>query len=462
MLRLLQTKLFLNLRQSPRSSVFLLALFAMGWTTLSFFPGNTNFDSRRQYEQVKSGIFSDWHPPIMAAIWRIFDPVLPGPKSLFLLHNLLFWLGVSILALLIPGLKRKVGIFLFFILCPPITAFLGTVIKDVAMGCSLFLASCLLFVAQVQGRRLLALISLPFLWYGIAMRHNGILAAIPLAIWFSAILVKDSIGYPFQASRTLKTKIAVTFLGLSVSLACYCSIKLLNKTLTQGRSDYPAQQILLHDLVAISIQDGVNYLPDTIKLFHFYTIDDLKLLYDPGSIVELYHSHGLVPKLPKFHQQEEFALLRIQWARTVCSHPLLYLWHRLLALQTMMNLNLKPCTVPYTLVKFYSPLDLNITHFSLKSLILVYLHFFRNSYFFRGWFHLALAPFLVLFARRSHPEYSSIAFALGASGALYGWAYFFVGTYDHFRLMWWPAVCNCLLLSLILFFPSSNRPITFR
>src|SRR4051794_3012093 len=69
-------------------------------TCVVFYPGYMTDDSITQLRQAREGYYGDWHPPIMAWIWRILDRIIPGPFGMVLFHNLLFWTGLSFIAYL--------------------------------------------------------------------------------------------------------------------------------------------------------------------------------------------------------------------------------------------------------------------------------------------------------------------------------------------------------------------------
>ena len=52
-----------------------------------FWPGRVNVDIANQYLQATGEIpYSDWHPPVMSAVWRILIDITGDPGSLLLLQ----------------------------------------------------------------------------------------------------------------------------------------------------------------------------------------------------------------------------------------------------------------------------------------------------------------------------------------------------------------------------------------
>ena len=46
-----------------------------------FWPGVALYDTVAQYRQVVSGQFDDWHPPIMARLWRVMHAAFGGAAA---------------------------------------------------------------------------------------------------------------------------------------------------------------------------------------------------------------------------------------------------------------------------------------------------------------------------------------------------------------------------------------------
>src|SRR5258708_13870483 len=56
-----------------------------------YWPGIMIDDARWQYQQAVDNAFEDWHPPLMAWIWRRLMIVEPGPAPMLTLQLLLYW-----------------------------------------------------------------------------------------------------------------------------------------------------------------------------------------------------------------------------------------------------------------------------------------------------------------------------------------------------------------------------------
>ena len=172
------------------------ALTGAGWFVGGFFlhfaimyPGFMTYDAVNQILEARAGVFSDWHPPLMALIWRWLEHLMPGPAPMLFLQLGLIWLGAflvfhaffqsccgKIAASLLCGL--------FFL--PPMFGVSGAILKDMLMWGALLAAFGVaghIKVTTNQKLRLtgvLSITTLLLLWLAILLRHNAIFATIPL------------------------------------------------------------------------------------------------------------------------------------------------------------------------------------------------------------------------------------------------------------------------------------------
>src|SRR5216684_4025026 len=79
-----------------RLASLLAAALGVVFTVASFFPGYMSPDSVWQLQQGRAMRFNDWHPPVMSFLWGVIDRVVPGPAGMLVLHNVMFWAGLSL------------------------------------------------------------------------------------------------------------------------------------------------------------------------------------------------------------------------------------------------------------------------------------------------------------------------------------------------------------------------------
>jgi hypothetical protein len=150
---------------------------------LIFWPGVVTPDSLSQYGQALSGHYEDWHPPIMAFLWRQLGWLAPGQAPFLVMDALLYWGGTLLLA---DGLRRDgrpcTALAVVAIAAMPIPfGQLGAIVKD-----SLLAACCLAATGlAARGNRPARLIAAGLLVIAAATRINALFAVAPLLIWLA-------------------------------------------------------------------------------------------------------------------------------------------------------------------------------------------------------------------------------------------------------------------------------------
>jgi len=156
--------------------------------------------------EARSGIYTDLHPAIMAATIRCMFHIFPDERSglgcLFIIENLFFWTGL--LLVLLSGRRfwenknqktiwmLAVPLILLFVIWVDIiiltTRFLS---KDFFQLACLLLATGLLLNLPHKffWRLLVGAFILFLLFYGTALRHNLVLALLPMLYWLSLTIM---------------------------------------------------------------------------------------------------------------------------------------------------------------------------------------------------------------------------------------------------------------------------------
>ena len=172
-------------------------------------------DSEIQLVQARSDTLADWHPIIMALIWRPIDAVVPGPLGMLLLFLGLYWGAFYMLtrqALAISRLHATAMSLLPFL--PFLANFAGTIWKDVLVFGS-FMAAIALAGTTTPARLLAAIIGFLLVWIGALARHNAGLAAVPILV----LLLWPQAASPLVLIRRLCAAMAVLALLLLGSVA---------------------------------------------------------------------------------------------------------------------------------------------------------------------------------------------------------------------------------------------------
>jgi hypothetical protein len=427
-----------------RLACSLAAAVGVVFTVASFFPGYMSQDSVSQLLQGRAMSFTDWHPPVMSLLWGLLDRIVPGPAGMLILHNAMFWGGLSLFVYHL-GFERlwAAAAILLVGLSPPVFSLLSTIWKDVGMGCSLVLGCGLLLRAERRHSRLAWVMAMISLWYALGVRHNAIIAVIPLAIW--AALISRAL-FP-SASSNPRVSAALRACLLVILLAVASAG--VNKLLAQPGSPRPVQQILVHDLVAVSLETNRIYLPDYLtEALGSSEVSALKPLYTPNEIVPLFGCDANNRRFPIVAEPDKFARLWATWRSTIPRHPGAYIKHRARVFESEFGIGRNTICLPFWDGIHPSSLNVVFHPTSLNRSVMNILSRVKDGPLFRGWLYLALLIGLIsMFWLGSHQDRAA-ALLIGLSGLLYAIAYFFVSTTCDFRMHWW-SVLTVFLLALL-------------
>ena len=418
----------------------LAAAFGFAVTLATFWPGYMSVDSLVQLGEARTHQYNDWHPPVMSWLWSLVDSVIPGPQGMLILHNATFWGGLALIAR--NSLRSAFGALAVLAIgfLPPMFGLLSTIWKDVAQGAMLLCGFALLQHARMHNSRWALWAALPPLAYGTLVRHNGFFAALPLTLWWGWLAMK------LYASRWTR-RWTVTGAALLVALVLL-SIG-VTRALTGGKSMHHQQVILLHDLVAISLERHQNLLPDYLqKSPHPLSLERLALMYDPGNTVWLWCCEG--PRIPLTQDPTQNRQLLRQWFKVVSQNPGVYLRHRWKTVCSQFGIASAVVAYP-----FHHGIDPNSFGLSFRpgrwnTWVMAELETTKNSFLFRGWVYVVATVAFMVLSRLVRPRNFGMALVLGSSGLLYAVTLFPIDLASDFRLIWWTAVVGWVL-PLIVF-----------
>lgn len=230
----------------------ILAAAAAVLTIAAFWPGYMSVDSAAQLEQARYGIRDTGHPPLLSILWRPVDSIIPGPGGMLAVQAGLYWLGVALLS---PS-----AAWLLAGLLPPLAGVTGVVWKDVWMFVTLLVAVGWL----ARGR---AWAGLAFLLLATGLRHNGILAVVPL-LWPAAGILARKRGW-----RAWPVFVALMIVFIAAA-----------RVLTQppGIPDPKLWRLsLAHDVAGISLRANQDFFPPGFLASQGLTLDTLRRIHVP-------------------------------------------------------------------------------------------------------------------------------------------------------------------------------------
>jgi hypothetical protein len=313
----------LQWRGAPLAMIIILAVLGAAIVCLAYWPGIMIDDARWQYQQVVDNAYEDWHPPLMAWIWRHLTVFARGPAPMLALQLLLYWAGFALIAT--SALKRgRPRLALALALAgflPATLALTGAVIKDALMnGILLTAAGTLLWRPLVQkpaARTGLALGAIALLLVASALRFNAFFACVPLAL---AALPRR---FTSRAPRLL--------LSGAVAAAAFLMTGPAISALLQAEKTDVELSLIIFDLGGITEHSGTSQFPD-LHVQNPVAVNHG--CYDPYGWDS--YSDWAKKRCPLGFDPVQALIddgdydAKASWVRSIASHPIAYLQHRLI------------------------------------------------------------------------------------------------------------------------------------
>lgn len=426
------------------------ALTGFALTLWCYFPGWMSPDSLDQLSQARGVIYSNWHPPLMAWIWRFGEYLVPDGGAILVFHATLFWAGG---ALFFSALDLKPliagALLLAFGFFPTVFALLGTAWKDVGLGVSLVFATGCLAQAQFRRRERLLVPAGAALFYAFAVRHNSPPAVLPFFVWGVGIILRNK-RMSFVRTACISVLFAVICSGAFLGGA-----KALNSVLNRGATAFPEQVLFLYDIAGIAHHEGSmpilpQYLsgPGSPK-----TPEDLASIYNPGSSGTLFWGSAHLPRFPITANSAEIRELFDFWRGYVLSHFRSYLRHRLEVFRFFMSFDTPFVVYPFHIGITENQMGVVYRPTRPGRAVAAGLEDLRHTFFFRGWIFGALGLFVAAASmiRRNLP-----ALGVSSSGLIYLGMSFFITPASDFRFMWWSVLSVFLSAALLCCSPKIN------
>lgn len=226
---------------SPRT------ILAIGWLGLVLyaFPGHLSFDSVSQLLESRSGVYSNAHPPAMAAMWRFCELFVAGPVGMLFIQTLVFTAGAYILFRRRMSDRWAAVMTLLLLWFPVVSNTMSTIWKDSQMT-SFLLLGVGLTVASRRRTRILGCLSFVL---ATAMRHNALAMTFPLVI----LLFEWEPGYRWWKRYAI---------SIAAWVAITMSAQLLTKVLTDHERYLWHESLALCDIVG-TMRELPEDLPDT-------------------------------------------------------------------------------------------------------------------------------------------------------------------------------------------------------
>lgn len=314
-----------------------------------FFPGVMTNDSEAALRQARSLDLTDWHPPIMALIWRYLDAVIRGPLLMLVAQALLYaWATAKLCVEAFPSLTQRIPpwvLILGFGLFPPALALVGMIWKDVWMSGLMLMGLGHLYAMANRKTwpERLRNFAILVICCGLAtaFRHNAVAATAGLLAGGSYFLIPPRIHhYP----RLLLACCG----GLLLAIALWTVSGTFTRLVTSP--SHPTTSILLHDIAGTIINADDPGLEATYLLEHYPAVSSLTHTefmrhlvrsYQPGDANGVLRSSRRtnVPfDIIVYNRNHEASSVKLAWRDLVRRNPSAYLAHRQSAFSCLLQL----------------------------------------------------------------------------------------------------------------------------
>jgi hypothetical protein len=319
-----------NLRESPvsatrfhlRSSHAALLGFSI-LATVVVWPGRMSNDTLTQVASVRSGDYSDWHAPLLIALWRPAFRLGVGPPWVVLLSTLTFVTGLYLV--LRVRLSRRAATLAAMGICalPQVLGYLGYLGRDqwyTALLLMAFGGVALIHRSDTPVRvRLGWAVTLTSCWMMAAARQNGL----PVAgvVLVAALLLSQ----PPAPDRRRGMKVVARAVGLALlGVIAIVISQAAARSLLGVSNDHPEQATQIYDVAAASIREGrVLFSPEV------FPQQDLELLrsgFDPTVVNPLLFGDPPIIEFPV--RDDAIDDLRADWIGVITTDPAGYLADR--------------------------------------------------------------------------------------------------------------------------------------
>ena len=289
-------------------------------------PGHMSYDSVLQLAQGRSGVYNNWHPPVMAWLLGLFDMAVPGTGLFVVFDTLLLYGALAVLVVTPPRTSWWAApLLLVWAMIPDGLIYPGIVWKDVLFAAASVAGFAgLLLAAGAWTRRPLrfVLIAAGFLLLSLAAlsRQNG-LVILPIAA-----VALGWIASRFGGHRPLHSALVYALAPLLGAAILMTAAHAALETRSDGE---PSQVYQLEDLQAYDLAAALQARPalplDRLKTANPRLERLLRTRAAPVYSPERLDAISGMPELDQALFETPLGVMSDQWRTLVLGHPWLYL-----------------------------------------------------------------------------------------------------------------------------------------
>jgi hypothetical protein len=219
-------------------------------TIILFWPGTMIGNTVAQLAEIRAGQLRDWHPPLMAVMWKAMGTT---PQSLFVLNALLYWTGIALIA---DALMHRKGARWGF--------------AALAVG-----LSPIAFLSLGRIQRDNFMVSLFLIAAGLSEKYSIRAGLIPAAL--GTLFRTDAIfAFPplILSSRRWLVRLA---LCLALTVAMFPVVNFINRSVIGAAPAHAEKSLQLFDIAGIEARSGDRSIkPDVARCYTPFWWDALE------------------------------------------------------------------------------------------------------------------------------------------------------------------------------------------
>jgi len=313
----------------------LLALFGFLIALFYFWPGYLNWDALEQLREAQSGLFTDYHPPMMSILWRLTLTFYPDPGAFLLLQLLALWSALATWSILLTQRvhhrwqKCSAALIPLVGLYPSVLLQEGLLVKDISFAIALLW--CWIFILAWWPRSWgwWVGISICFI-YAATVRYNSMPALLPIIL----ICIYRSTHSSFTHTRLRTGVCAIISILLALGLPFF--LQRLTRSAVTSAPRYTEAETFLYDIVGIAVHRHIiPTVPPPVRRMEI-PLEKIFSLYTPEASFPLMSGDSPL-KHPTSH--EGLSEVRQQWLSDISAYPLDYLYHRYLCALYLLGIN---------------------------------------------------------------------------------------------------------------------------
>jgi hypothetical protein len=395
------------------------------------YPGLMSTDSVVQLLQARHAEpLGDWHPPLMAVMWRTIELLVRGPFGMLVLQTGTFLFGIDMILRRALSPRNAAIVAAVVLLAPPVLSPMAVIWKDCQMAG--FLASGIgLVMSPRRGSRVVGCVLLAI---ATALRYNAIAATLP------AVVLLFEWGW-----RGWRRYALAAAVWLAITVAAMTT----NKMLVEREDHVWHSSIALSDIVGTirwahdwqTDRELEELLAGTPLVVHQDILTRCRWWYNPYNYWSMIHGDRRIFDPPSTAEQRD--AIASTWLHVVTAHPGAYLAHRWKVFRFLLSSNGGVWTGFVEIPGQDTTLGSVSTHSPLQTEWQDANTWLSTTLLFRPRFYLMLALALLCLAR------SRLAAGIVASGVCYELSYFFLAASPDFRYSHWLIVCTLVGLVLV-------------